>query len=426
MDENRIHNENRIHKDTDRNQWKRTAALFLASQCVTLFGSTLVQMAVVWYVTVKTSSGAWVGAVSICSYLPQFLISFPGGAWADRYNRKALISGADAMTAGVTFLMILAMPYMVTDTLLLICLLLMSALRSVGAGIQTPAVNAVIPQIVPKEELMRYNGINAAMQSLVQFAAPAAAGALLSAGSLRDILFIDIITAAAGISIVLCLAFPEKQGQRRNAEGEGTQDSVLPDIRKGISYAFINYETGRLLAVYGGFVLLTVPAGYLAGLLVSRVFGSGYEYLTAVEVTGFAGMVLGGVTANICSSLCRRWKNESGDIILSAGLVVFGAMAVGMSLTGDFILYLIQMFVYGIALTVIQTSITTMIQEKTDPDMQGRVFGLLSAVYSGLMPLGMLVFGAMADKIPLQWIMAGAGAGLVMMGVRAVFSGKGG
>ena len=106
--------------------------------------------------------------------------------------------------------------------------------------------------------------------------------------------------------------------------------------------------------------------------------------------------------------------------------VVFGAMAVGMSLTGDFILYSIQMFVYGIALTVIQTSITTMIQEKTDPDMQGRVFGLLSAVYSGLMPLGMLVFGAMADKIPLQWIMAGAGAGLVMMGVRAVFSGKGG
>ena len=67
-----------------------------------------------------------------------------------------------------------------------------------------------------------------------------------------------------------------------------------------------------------------------------------------------------------------------------------------------------------------------MLQEKTELSMQGRVFGLMSSAYSGFMPLGMLVFGAMADKIPLQWIMAWAGAGLVMMGVRAVFSGKGG
>ena len=54
----------------NRKQWKRTAALFLGSQCITLFGSTLVQMAVVWYVTLATSSGVWVGAFSVCSYLP--------------------------------------------------------------------------------------------------------------------------------------------------------------------------------------------------------------------------------------------------------------------------------------------------------------------------------------------------------------------
>lgn len=81
------------------------------------------------------------------------------------------------------------------------------------------------------------------------------------------------------------------------------------------------------------------------------------------------------------------------------------------------------MFVYGIALMIVQTSITTMLQEKTELSMQGRVFGMMSSVYSGFMPLGMLVFGAMADKIPLQWIMAGAGAGLAAMGVRGAFSG---
>ena len=400
-----------------RKQWKRTAALFLGSQCITLLGSTLVQMAVVWYVTLATSSGMWVGAFSVCSYLPQFLISFPGGAWADRCSRKALIAGADALTAGVTFLMILAMPYMKTDTVMLTCLLVMSALRSVGAGIQTPAVNAV----------MRYNGMNAVMQSLVQFAAPAAAGTLLSFGSLRDTLFVDIITAAVGIGIVLCLPFPKEQGDLPYTGKSGTADSVLEDIRKGIRYAVSNSEIGKLLVIYSGFVFLSVPAGYLAGLLVSRVFGNGYGYLTAVEVTGFAGMVLGGVIMNVCGRFSRqfsRWRQGGrGDILLTAGLIVFGAMAVGMSLTGEFLLYLGQMFVYGIALTIVQTSITTKLQEKTELSMQGRVFGLMSSAYSGFMPLGMLVFGAMADKMPLQWIMAGAGTGLVAMGVRAAFSG---
>ena len=52
--------------------------LFLISQSVTLFGSTLVQMAVVWYATLLTSSGVWVAAFSVCSYFPQFLVSFWG------------------------------------------------------------------------------------------------------------------------------------------------------------------------------------------------------------------------------------------------------------------------------------------------------------------------------------------------------------
>ena len=57
-------------------KWKSRAMLFLISQCITLFGSTLVQMAIIWYATIRTSSGAWVAAFTVCSYLPQFLISF--------------------------------------------------------------------------------------------------------------------------------------------------------------------------------------------------------------------------------------------------------------------------------------------------------------------------------------------------------------
>lgn len=141
-------------------------------------------MAIIWYVTIKTSSGAWVAAFSVCSYFPQFLISFVGGVWADRYNRKILIIFADALIAAVTLVMFCAMPFLSYEPLLLSTLLAMSMIRSFGAGIQTPSVNAVIPQLVSEEQLMRYNGINAMMQSIVQFAAPAAAGAILTVGTL--------------------------------------------------------------------------------------------------------------------------------------------------------------------------------------------------------------------------------------------------
>lgn len=386
------------------NSWQRRTILFLISQCITLFGSTLVQMAVVWYATMETASGAWVASFTVCSYLPQFLISFSGGVWADRYSRKLLIAGADALTALATLAMLLTIPHITSQPLFLGGLLLMSAIRSLGAGIQTPAVNAVIPQLVPEKHLMHYNGINAAMQSAVQFAAPAAAGAIFAVSTLDTVLMIDIVTAILGISLLSCLTIPSHESPSRHS-------SFIQDMKAGIGYAFSHRPIGKLLILYGLFTFLCVPAGFLAGLFVRRSFGDTYWYLTAVEVIGFGGMILGGILMSL--------KNDCNDKtrLLSLGLFAFGAFAAGMGLTKHFIPYLILMFFYGIALTAVQTSITTLVQKHTQPAMQGRVFGLLGTMYSGFLPLGMAVFGPLADCIPLSWIMVGSGGALILTGL---------
>lgn len=116
-------------------------------------------------------------------------------------HRKKLIIGADLLIAFVTFVMVLAIPHISSEPALLGGLLVMSVIRSLGAGIQTPAVNAVIPQLVPEDQLMRYNGINATMQSIVNFAAPAAAGAVFAISTLRMTLMIDIVTAILGTGL---------------------------------------------------------------------------------------------------------------------------------------------------------------------------------------------------------------------------------
>lgn len=394
--------------DTQCTGWQKRILLFLTSQCITLFGSTLVQMAIVWYATMQTASGVWVAAFTVGSYLPQFLISFIGGVWADRYHRKKLIIGADMLIAFATFIMVLAIPHISSEPALLGGLLVMSVVRSFGAGIQTPAVNAVIPQLVPAQQLMRYNGINATMQSVVNFAAPAAAGAVFAVSTLRTTLMIDIVTAVLGTGLLSCLVLPK---QDTSFEKSG----VLSDMKIGVRYAFSDRGIGKLLIIYGLFTFFCVPAGYLAGLLVRRVFGDTYWYLTAVEVVGFAGMMAGGVAMSTWGGFRSREKT------LAAGLLAFGSFAIGMGFSKNFILYLGLMAFYGVALTMVQTAITTMLQERTDTSMQGRVFGLLGTMYAGFLPLGMAVFGPLADILPLQWIMIGSGIALILIAVITYF-----
>ena len=387
-----------------QNNWKSKTMLFLASQCITLFGSMIVQMSIIWYVTLKTSSGGWVAAFTICSYLPQFLISFFAGVWADRYNRKKLIILADGVITIATFIMFLAMPMISSDSILLSALLVMSIIRSMGAGVQTPAVNAVIPHLVPEKYLMKYNGINATMQSIVQFAAPAVAGTVLSIGTFRSTLFIDIVTALIGIGLLSCVLLPKQEVSVENV-------SVFSEIKAGISYSFSDKIIGKILIVYGLFILLSVPAGFMAALLVSRVYGDVYWYLTAVELVGFAGMALGGVLMGMWGGFKSRLKT------FAFGLLILSIMTIGMGISPYFVLYLAMMFVYSIALTMIQTATTTIIQENAQESMIGRVFGLMGAMYSGFLPVGMAIFGPLADMLPLQGIMVGSGIALVLVTV---------
>ena len=93
-----------------------------------------------------------------------------------------------------------------------------------------------------------------------------------------------------------------------------------------------------------------------------------------------------------------------------------------MGFSKNFIFYLGLMVCYGVALTMVQTVITTMLQEKTDTSMQGRVFGLLGTMYAGFLPIGMAMFGPLADILPLQWIMVGSGIALIVIAGIAYYS----
>ena len=377
--------------------WKRRTILFFISQGITLFGSMLVQFAIVWYVTLKTASGVWVAALTVCSFLPQTLISFVSGAWADRYSKKLLIIVSDTVIALATLALALLFPLIREDANVMLALLVVSAIRSIGSGVQLPAVNATTPMLVPEDQLMRFNGINATLQSIIQFAAPAASGALLTLGGLRATLFIDIATAVVGIGLLSCIALPRMQQQQEEPQ------SVFADVQGGLSYIRKEGFLAKLILLYGMFILLSVPGGFLASLLVTRVYGANYWYLTMVELIGFAGMAAGGILLSVWGGFPNRVKT----LLLGIGLC--GLCTIGLGAVNNFIVYLGIMLLLGVCLTAAQTSVTTLIQERADVSMHGRVFGLMGAMYSGFLLIGMSVFGPLADvvSLPLMMILSG-------------------
>ena len=130
--------------DHDMPGWKRNVALFLTGQTISLLGSMLVMFAVMWHLTIETRSGAVLMMSIVFGMLPQAVMSIFGGVWADRHSRKLLIMGADTTIAVVTLGLALLMVSGVDDLWVIYVAL---AVRSTFAGIQTPAVSAMIPQI---------------------------------------------------------------------------------------------------------------------------------------------------------------------------------------------------------------------------------------------------------------------------------------
>jgi len=372
----------------DYEGWQKKTALFLSSQSASLFGSMLVQFAIIWHVTLTTQSGGILTISMLSAFLPQILISLFAGVWADRYPRKFLIISADVLIAVSTLILAVFFLLGYQDLWLIF---LVSGIRSVGAGIQMPAVNAFLPQIVPTDRLMRVNSINGTIQPFIMIVAPIISGALLTFSRLEAIFFIDVATAILAVSLLLFLKVPAHQKAITEQK-----TGYLDDLKAGLAYIGGN-QTIKILFIFFAFVFfLVTPIAFLTPLLVTRSFGDEIWKLTANEVTFFAGSILGGIIMTVWGG----FKNHFRTIGLSC--ILWAVLFTMLGLSKVFGVYLFFMFLAGIPMPIWNASTTTLLQEMVKPDMQGRVFGVQQLIMNTVLPVGMMIFGPIADKITIE------------------------
>lgn len=376
--------------------WKKNIAIFMASQALSLFGSSLVQYAMIWHITLTTKSGAFATVSILCGFLPTLILSPFGGVWADRYRRKNLIMIADGCIA-LTTLLLAVLFFMGHDHIWL--LFAAMGVRALGSAVQTPAIAAMLPDIVPEEHLTRVNGINGTVQSLVNLLSPMLSAALLSLADLQHIFLVDVVTAAIAIIVMLLfLQVPAQKHAEQNREA-----AYFAQLKEGFRYIGRHRYLLNFFIFCALFFLMAAPMAFLTPLQVARNYGDDVWRLSAIEITFSIGMMAGGL-------LMATWggfKNRTRSMAL--GFFAMGITTAAFGFRLPFWLYMAVMGVCGLSMPLFNTPAMVLVQERVEAGVLGRVFGVFTMMSSSLMPAGMLIFGPLADILPIEWLLLGTG-----------------
>ncbi|MCS4484116.1 MFS transporter [Gleimia sp. 6138-11-ORH1] len=384
---------NDTSQQTGGEHWKRNISLFLSGQSISMFGSMLVQFALMWYLTLETKSATIVALYAIFAFGPQGLITLFGGTLADRLNRKLLIVIPDAVIAIATLILAMLIANGYTDLWIIFTVV---TIRSIAAGIQQPAVTSLIPALVPPGQLLRINGIHTSLQSLIGVVAPAAGGVIYGLGGVEKMLYVDVITAIIGIGMLFFVSIP-KHIKRRN------QADFYTELIGGIRYT-ATHRFGRwLLTVYSVMFILAVSPSFLVPLFIAQKFDAGVWELTIIETLLHVGIIVGGLA--VATVLARRSRIK----LLLLGATAVSILTMVMSFSPHVWFSFTVMFLVGCFVPLFAGPSITELQERIDPIYMGRVMSQVSIVFILSMPLGMVVFGPLSEYFGVGNIILAAG-----------------
>lgn len=393
-------------------KWKKTFFIIAAGQAVSLIGSSAVQFALIWWLAEKTSSPMMMGLSGMVAFLPMTLLSPFAGVAADRYNRKMICIVSD-LSMGVMALLYAALLYYmdipVWSVLIVLCA------RGIGGTFQQPAIQSIIPQLVPADQLVKANGWTQLMTSGSFILGPVIGAALYAVAPMPLILLTDVIGAIFASAALGIAKIPKLEHQ------EGKKEGFLIQFREGMQvyredrklfmlviaqalcmffyaplssfYPLMTSSYFKLSAIYGSIV----ETGYAAGMMAAALlFGSVLEVKHKIGVS-YLGLFGLGVTSMVCGLVPPVF----------AGWLVFTATCVLMGACGN---------VHVIPLTAYM-------QETIAPEKMGRAFSLLTLISSLSMPLGLLVGSPVAEQVGVHvWFFVSGVGALVLVTTVALIS----
>lgn len=392
-------------EDTLSNSKPKSIKSFLIifiGQSLSLFGSQLVQFALVWWLTITSLGSASVLAFAMMmALIPQIILTPLLGPLIDRWNRRQVMIIADAMIALSVFALALLFAFKLVEIWHVFMLMLV---RSIGGAFHWPAMQASIVMLVEKKKLTKVNGLTQSFQGLANVLAPPIAAVLVGLIPIQNILAIDIGTAVMAILPLLFIQIP----QPKIDFSKEKKNSTLANFK--FSFGYLWRWKGGLFIMVGAMIanLLIVPAVSFIPILVTEHFGGGaFDYAILTAGLGI-GAILGGI-------ILGAWNYKTRRIIIGMASFVFmglGVASIGVMPSWAFIPTIIIFFFSGLMMAIGNGSIFAILQNMTPPHLQGRIFALVLSGSAAMTPLGLALGGPLIDMLNVQfWFLIG---GLVM------------
>jgi DHA3 family macrolide efflux protein-like MFS transporter len=394
----------------DNKPWKSTFFTIWSGQALSILGSQLVQFALIWYLTVQTGSATVLATATLVGMLPNVVLGPFIGTLVDRWDRRRIMLIADSIVALATIVLAVLFALDVVEVWHIFAVLFIRSLASTFHG---NAMSASTSLMVPVEQLTRIQGLNQLLNGGLNIIAAPLGALLLGMLPMQGILSIDVITALFAILPLVFIKVP--QPGRILVDAEKT--TVWTDFKAGLRY-MIGWPGLLIVGLMTvGINFTIIPAFSLLPLMVKEYFGGSAIHLGWVESSMGAGMILGGAMLGIWGGFPRR-------ILTSlVGLMGMGAGTLVLAMAPSSAIFLA---VGGALLVGFMTPMTmgpffAIIQSTVEPDMQARVFSLLSSVGTGIAPLGLMIAGPVADQIGIQaWFLLG-GILCIFMAVTGLF-----
>lgn len=368
--------------------WRKRFFTIWTGQAVSLLTSSIVQYALIWYLTEQTGSAAILSWASLVGLLPMAIFSPFIGGLVDRLSRKAIMIIADGSIALVSLALVVAgWNGSLSVPLILVALFL----RALGSAFHQPCLQAATPLIVPEDQITKCGGYTFAFQSISQIISPALAAVLFAALPISQVIMVDLIGAAAGILGIAVFEIP-------SPKVSGEKLHVFRDALEGLKALRAHKGFLGLMVISAVFSVAFVPASSLYPLMVTGYFGGTSWQLGLVEVVFSVGMLLGGLVIGVWGGTKDKMKTMAPAIAVLGVAVLVAGLLPG----SGYVAFAACTFVMGLAAPFFTTLSMALLQERIAPELLGRALGVSTSLTALACPVGLFISGLTADVIGLS------------------------
>lgn len=373
----------------------------LLSSVLGVLGYQMQAVALGWLVYLMTGSAVRLGLITTVQAIFQAAVSPVAGVIADRVERRTYIMSVRSLTVIIAALLALLV---VSGHIVYPELVVAAVLLGTAFGLNGPARQALLGQLVGKATLMNAVSLLSGGMNLMRILGPAVAGFLVSTLGVGDVY---VLLAVVYTAVILAMIPVPRQPFQTRVAGR----NVLADLRAGIAYSY------REPTVFGLLLFGTVPMFFampyvpLLPIFAERIWHAGPQgYGILAAAPGVGGLCGALVTA----SLSRRGRKGR---LLIAGVVAYGLLISAFALSPNLVVAAVCLALTGAASVSYSATVSSLVQAIIPNEMRGRVMSFYQMSF-GISGLSALPAGAISTVIGAPATIAACG--MLVVGIALI------